>query len=208
MKKFCLYWKQNLDAVRPHLWEYCLSRKDGRRRVNCYLCLLEKEEEHWEKFIKIQWNLCWFMALMCNFVRLIIYRIFPTNWCMIRTVWVGLPVLILFGALNLLQRFHKKKPTLSAIPKLMWWWLKFIHYVCSKLINVAVPGTIDERTLNMKEKLNPWERSENNTLCLNSAKAIGCSVVNIGTQDLGDGRVSLILESLLSRIAVNVLIIC
>jgi plastin-1 len=41
----------------------------------------------------------------------------------------------------------------------------------------------------MKEKLNPWERIENHTLCLNSAKAIGCSVVNIGTQDLADGRV-------------------
>jgi plastin-1 len=58
-----------------------------------------------------------------------------------------------------------------------------------KLINVAVPGTIDERAVNMKERLNPWERTENHTLCLNSAKAIGCSVVNIGTQDLAEGRV-------------------
>lgn len=54
---------------------------------------------------------------------------------------------------------------------------------------MAAAGTIDERAINMKEKLNPWERIENHTLCLNSAKAIGCSVVNIGTQDLGDGRV-------------------
>lgn len=61
--------------------------------------------------------------------------------------------------------------------------------ICSKLINVAIAGTIDERALNMKEKLNPWERTENHTLCLNSAKAIGCSVVNIGSQDLADGRV-------------------
>ena len=54
---------------------------------------------------------------------------------------------------------------------------------------MAVAGTIDERAINMKEKLNPWERIENHTLCLNSAKAIGCSVVNIGTQDLSDGKV-------------------
>ncbi|KAI4378254.1 hypothetical protein MLD38_015758 [Melastoma candidum] len=53
-----------------------------------------------------------------------------------------------------------------------------------KLINVAVPGTIDERAINMKAVLNPWERNENHTLGLNSAKAIGCTVVNIGTQDL------------------------
>ncbi|KAJ7547565.1 hypothetical protein O6H91_08G092300 [Diphasiastrum complanatum] len=69
----------------------------------------------------------------------------------------------------------------------------------SKLINVAVPGTIDERALNIKEKLNPWERNENHTLCLNSAKAIGCSVVNIGTQDLAEGRPHLIL-GLISQI--------
>lgn len=56
-------------------------------------------------------------------------------------------------------------------------------------MNVAVPGTIDERAINMKEKLNPWERIENHTLFLNSAKAIGCSVVNIGTEDLTFGRV-------------------
>ncbi|KAE8654203.1 Fimbrin-3 [Hibiscus syriacus] len=59
-----------------------------------------------------------------------------------------------------------------------------------KLINVAVPGTIDERAINTKRVLNPWERNENHTLCLNSAKAIGCTVVNIGTQDLVEGRIS------------------
>lgn len=66
----------------------------------------------------------------------------------------------------------------------------FSLIVYSKLINVAVPGTIDERAINTKRELNPWERNENHTLCLNSAKAIGCTVVNIGTQDLIEGRVS------------------
>ncbi|KAG7015552.1 Fimbrin-5 [Cucurbita argyrosperma subsp. argyrosperma] len=68
-----------------------------------------------------------------------------------------------------------------------------------KLINVAVPGTIDERAINTKRVLNPWERNENHTLCLNSAKAIGCTVVNIGTQDLVEGRPHLIL-GLISQI--------
>uniref|UniRef100_A0A7N0ZY91 Calponin-homology (CH) domain-containing protein n=1 Tax=Kalanchoe fedtschenkoi TaxID=63787 RepID=A0A7N0ZY91_KALFE len=68
-----------------------------------------------------------------------------------------------------------------------------------KLINVAVPGTIDERVINTKRVLNPWERNENHTLCLNSAKAIGCTVVNIGTQDLIEGRPHLVL-GLISQI--------
>ncbi|XP_043805181.1 fimbrin-2 isoform X1 [Manihot esculenta] len=68
-----------------------------------------------------------------------------------------------------------------------------------KLINVAVPGTIDERAINTKRVLNPWERNENHTLCLNSAKAIGCTVVNIGTQDFIEGRRHLML-GLISQI--------
>ncbi|KAK6940441.1 Calponin homology domain [Dillenia turbinata] len=68
-----------------------------------------------------------------------------------------------------------------------------------KLINVAVPGTIDERAINTKRMLNPWERNENHTLCLNSAKAIGCTVVNIGTQDFIEGRRHLVL-GLISQI--------
>ncbi|XP_020171691.1 fimbrin-2 isoform X1 [Aegilops tauschii subsp. strangulata] len=68
-----------------------------------------------------------------------------------------------------------------------------------KLINLAVPGTIDERAINTKRLLNLWEKNENHTLCLNSAKAIGCTVVNIGTQDLAEGRPHLIL-GLISQI--------
>ncbi|XP_047334679.1 fimbrin-1-like [Impatiens glandulifera] len=68
-----------------------------------------------------------------------------------------------------------------------------------KLINVAVPNTIDERAINTKKVLNPWERNENHTLCLNSAKAIGCTVVNIGTQDLIEGRPHLVM-GLISQI--------
>ncbi|KAK9684818.1 hypothetical protein RND81_10G235000 [Saponaria officinalis] len=74
-----------------------------------------------------------------------------------------------------------------------------------KLINVAVPGTIDERAVNMKSMLNPWERNENHTLCLNSAKAIGCTVVNIGTQDFIEGRRHLVLGLIAQIIKIQLL---
>ncbi|XP_052170690.1 fimbrin-2 [Diospyros lotus] len=74
-----------------------------------------------------------------------------------------------------------------------------------KLINVAVPGTIDERAINTKRMLNPWERNENHTLCLNSAKAIGCTVVNIGTQDIIEGRRHLVLGVISQIIKIQLL---
>ncbi|KAL8206145.1 hypothetical protein R6Q57_009696 [Mikania cordata] len=74
-----------------------------------------------------------------------------------------------------------------------------------KLINVAVPGTIDERAINTKTALNPWERNENHTLCLNSAKAIGCTVVNIGTQDFIEGRRHLVLGVISQIIKIQLL---
>ncbi|KAJ2762746.1 fimbrin [Coemansia nantahalensis] len=65
--------------------------------------------------------------------------------------------------------------------------------VLSKLINYSSPDTIDERVLNRGRKLSPFQVTENNNVVINSAKAIGCSVVNIGSQDLAEGREHLIL---------------
>ena len=65
-----------------------------------------------------------------------------------------------------------------------------------KLINDSVPDTIDIRVLNMpnaKKALNNFQMTENNNIVITSAKAIGCSVVNIGSSDLADGREHLIL---------------
>jgi hypothetical protein len=61
-----------------------------------------------------------------------------------------------------------------------------------KLINDAVPDTIDERVIN-KGKLNTFKIHENQTLAINSAKSIGCNVINIGPQDLIDGIPHLVL---------------
>ncbi|KAJ2521277.1 fimbrin [Coemansia sp. RSA 2049] len=65
--------------------------------------------------------------------------------------------------------------------------------ILSKLINYSTPDTIDERVLNRGRKLSPFQITENNNVVINSAKAIGCSVVNIGSQDLAEGREHLIL---------------
>ena len=68
--------------------------------------------------------------------------------------------------------------------------------VLCKLINSAVSDTIDERVLNVGKNgksPNAFQMTENNNIVIQSAKAIGCSVVNIGPQDLTDGREHLIL---------------
>jgi plastin-1 len=64
--------------------------------------------------------------------------------------------------------------------------------ILAKLINDSVPGTIDERVLNTRN-LNTWQITENNNLVINSAKAIGCSVVNIGSSDIIKGTEHLLL---------------
>ncbi|KAK9466339.1 calponin homology domain-containing protein [Lipomyces arxii] len=68
--------------------------------------------------------------------------------------------------------------------------------VLSKLINDSVPDTIDERVLNTAKKgksLNTFTMSENANIVINSAKAIGCVVVNVHAEDIIDGREHLIL---------------
>ena len=69
--------------------------------------------------------------------------------------------------------------------------------VLSKLINDSVPDTIDERVLNRPGKkiktLNAFHMTENNNIVINSAKGIGCSVVNIGSGDIIEVREHLIL---------------
>jgi len=69
--------------------------------------------------------------------------------------------------------------------------------VLAKLINDSVPDTIDERALNIPGKkyksLNAFQMTENNNIVIESAKGIGCSVVNIGSGDIIEVREHLIL---------------
>ncbi|XP_064194774.1 plastin-1 [Anguilla rostrata] len=61
-----------------------------------------------------------------------------------------------------------------------------------KMINLSQPDTIDERVINTK-KLTTFTMTENLVLALNSASAIGCTVINIDAQDLKDGKPHLVL---------------
>ncbi|KAI1882787.1 hypothetical protein AGOR_G00238520 [Albula goreensis] len=61
-----------------------------------------------------------------------------------------------------------------------------------KMINLSQPDTIDERVINTK-KLTTFTMTENLMLALNSASAIGCTVINIDAQDLKAGKPHLVL---------------
>uniref|UniRef100_A0A8B9H9R8 Lymphocyte cytosolic protein 1 (L-plastin) n=1 Tax=Astyanax mexicanus TaxID=7994 RepID=A0A8B9H9R8_ASTMX len=76
--------------------------------------------------------------------------------------------------------------------------------VLCKMINLSVPDTIDERTIN-KKKLTPFTIQENLNLALNSSSAIGCHVVNIGAEDLKEGRQHLVLGLLWQIIKIGLL---
>ncbi|KAK0421022.1 hypothetical protein QR680_015027 [Steinernema hermaphroditum] len=64
--------------------------------------------------------------------------------------------------------------------------------IICKLINLAVPDTIDERAIN-KKNLNTYTKLENLTLALMSSQAIGCNIVNIDGDDLSKGKPHLVL---------------
>lgn len=65
--------------------------------------------------------------------------------------------------------------------------------ILCKIINMVKPGTIDERALAKGNKLNVYSASNNRELALNSAKSIGVSTLNIGSSDIRDGSIHLIL---------------
>lgn len=61
-----------------------------------------------------------------------------------------------------------------------------------KMVNLSQPDTIDERVINTK-KITTFTMTENLDLALNSASAIGCTVVNIDAHDLMAGKPHLVL---------------
>uniref|UniRef100_A0A8C5MKT3 Plastin 1 n=1 Tax=Leptobrachium leishanense TaxID=445787 RepID=A0A8C5MKT3_9ANUR len=71
-----------------------------------------------------------------------------------------------------------------------------------KMINMSQPDTIDERAIN-KTRLTEFTISENLNLALNSASAIGCTVVNIGAEDMKEGKPHLVLGLLWQIIKVG-----
>ena len=56
------------------------------------------------------------------------------------------------------------------------------------MINLAAVGAIQESRLNKRKNLNVFQKTENINIALAGAKSIGCVVINIGAQDILDGR--------------------
>ncbi|VDK46522.1 unnamed protein product [Taenia asiatica] len=74
-----------------------------------------------------------------------------------------------------------------------------------KIINCSAPQTIDLRALHRGKRLTTYQVMENITLALNSARAIGCNVVNIGAADIVDGTRHLLLGLLWQIIKIGLL---
>lgn len=62
-----------------------------------------------------------------------------------------------------------------------------------RIINLAVPDTIDERAVNQGAKLSVFKKHENLTVAINSAQAIGCTVVNMDSHSMMEGTEHLVL---------------
>lgn len=71
------------------------------------------------------------------------------------------------------------------------------------MINLSVAETVDERAIN-KTKLDVYRKRENLQLAINSAQAIGCNIVNIGSGDLLEGKPHLVLGLMWQIIRVSV----
>ncbi|XP_046327103.2 plastin-2-like [Haliotis rufescens] len=73
-----------------------------------------------------------------------------------------------------------------------------------KLLNKTEEDLIDERTIN-KTNLDVFRKHENLTLALNSAQSIGCSIVNIGAEDIEKGTIHLVLGLIWQIIRIGLL---
>ena len=74
-----------------------------------------------------------------------------------------------------------------------------------KLVNLAVPDTVDERALNKRQNMSLYLKIENQNLAINAAKSIGCVITNIGAKDLVDHKEHLVLGMLWQIIKIQLL---
>lgn len=74
-----------------------------------------------------------------------------------------------------------------------------------KLINVAVPGTIFEKAINLKQQLNIYQTRENLNLAINAAKSIGCTLVSIFPESIIEQKEHLILGLIWQIVKIQIL---
>ena len=85
--------------------------------------------------------------------------------------------------------------------------------ILAKLINHAVEETIDERAINynapnaagVAKPLSIFQKMENLQIVVNSAKAIGCSIINVGASDIREKNIHIILGLVWQIIRIDLL---
>lgn len=60
--------------------------------------------------------------------------------------------------------------------------------ILTRLINIAAPGTIEEKRVNHQASMSVFQKNENLNLAIKGAVDMGCHVVNIGANDISEGR--------------------
>mmetsp|Transcript_34114 Transcript_34114/g.59514 ORF Transcript_34114/g.59514 Transcript_34114/m.59514 type:complete len:627 (-) Transcript_34114:103-1983(-) len=74
-----------------------------------------------------------------------------------------------------------------------------------KLINCAVPGTIFEKAINLKQQLNIYQTKENLNLAINAAKSIGCTLVSIFPESIIEQKEHLVLGLIWQIVKIQIL---
>jgi hypothetical protein len=77
--------------------------------------------------------------------------------------------------------------------------------ILMKLVNLIVPGTIPEKSMNKKDPLSIFQKQENLNQVISGAASVGCQIVNIGGQDIIAGKPTLILGILWQLIKLQLL---
>jgi plastin-1 len=76
-----------------------------------------------------------------------------------------------------------------------------------KLINKAQEGTIDERVINTKEKMNVFQQVENLNLAISAAKSIGLNVIGINYDSILSGKNYIMVLGLMWQV-VKIVVLC
>ena len=76
-----------------------------------------------------------------------------------------------------------------------------------KLINRAQEGTIDERVINTKEKMNVFQQVENLNLAISAAKSLGLNVIGINYDSIMSGKNYIMVLGLMWQV-VKIVVLC
>ena len=102
--------------------------------------------------------------------------------------------MVSYGLIQCMQRPLQQRGPLLQLPDMhQVLCVRQSVMLCSKLLNACVPESIDERALNVPEQpgntLADQAALENAMLCVNAARALGCSMSSAAAEDIAAGKV-------------------